>query len=139
MKKITKDILLSVLWILCLVLVVSLQIERLKELWEKWMLISLTIILVLLYMKNVSRVKYYTLNDDFLVIRQIFSKPKQHSMKTVSAWTENQYELLGFKTTCEIVLKTTDGVKINLFKTNSKDFDKLSDYLNENIPEAFEN
>lgn len=138
MKHITKDIILNIAWILCFSLLAYVQIERLKEPWEKSLFAALSIITVLLFIKNVSRIKYYTLIDDVLTIRQIFSKPKQYSLKTISGWSENQYELLGFKTGRNIILKTKEGSKINLVKRNSKDFEKLSDYLNENFPESFE-
>lgn len=138
MKHIRKDIILIVVWTLCISLLASVYIDREKELLKKLVLILLVIILVLLHIKNVSRTKYFTLANDVLIIRQMFSKQKQYSLKDVSGWTENHYELLGFKTGREIILKTKEGTKIYLFKRNSKDFEKLSDYLNDNIPDAFE-
>lgn len=139
MKNIRKDIILIIIWTLCIGLLACVYIDREKELLKKLSLIISVILLVLLYIKNVSRTKYYTVINDVLIIRQMFSKQKQYSLKDVSGWTENQYELLGFKTGREIVLKINKGAKISLFKRNSKDFEKLSDYLNDNISDAFEN
>lgn len=138
MKQTTKNIILIIIWTLSLSLLSFIQMERQKELWERLLLITLVVITVLLYIKNVSRIKYYTLIDDVLIIRQTFSKEKHYSLKTVKSWTETQYHLFGFKTRKELVLKMNEVTKINLFKKNSKDFKKLSDYLNENIPDAYE-
>jgi hypothetical protein len=138
MKQTTKNIILVIIWTLSLGLLSFIQMERQKELWERLLLITLVVITALLYIKNVSRIKYYTLIDDVLIIRQTFSKEKHYSLKNVKAWTENQYHLFEFKTGKEIVLKMNEGTKMNLFKKNSKDFEKLSDYLNENIPDGYE-
>ncbi|MEN2400181.1 hypothetical protein GKZ90_0010355 [Flavobacterium sp. MC2016-06] len=138
MKQTTKNKLLIIVYALVVGLITFLLVERQKELWEKLGLIVLFVILVLLYIKNINRIKYFTLIDDVLIIHQTFSKQKEYSLKAVSGWTENQYQLGEFKTGQEIVLKIKGGTNLNLFKKNSKDFEKLSDYLNENIPEAFE-
>lgn len=135
MNYITKNKVLIIAYALTIALLFSVLIERQKELWGKTGLIVLAIITVLLYIINKS--KYFTLNDDILTVRQTFSKQKQYSLKNVSGWTENHYHLLEIKTSREIVLKMTDGTKINLFKRNSKDFEKLSDYLNENFGEGY--
>jgi hypothetical protein len=137
MEQTSKNKLLIIVYALLLGFITFVAIERQKELCEKLALIVVIITLLLLYIININRIKYYRLIDDVLITRQTFSKQKQYSLKAVSSWTENQYQLLGFKTGREIVLKTKEGTKINLFEKNSKDFEKLSDYLNENIPEAF--
>ncbi|REH01241.1 hypothetical protein [Flavobacterium aquicola] len=137
MNYITKNKVLIIAYALTIALLFSVFIERQKELWGKTGLIVLAIITVLLYIINTNKSKYFTLNDDILTVRQTFSKQKQYSLKNVSGWTENHYHLLEIKTSREIVLKMTDGTKINLFKRNSKDFEKLSDYLNENLSEAY--
>ncbi|MBF4517765.1 hypothetical protein IRZ71_15480 [Flavobacterium sp. ANB] len=138
MKHTITNKLLILLYTLIVGLTFFMLIERQKELWEKLALLALAVIMVLLYIKNTNRIKYFMFVDDVLIISQTFSKQKQYSLKDVSGWTENHYHLLDFKTGREIVLKMKEGTKINLFEKNSKDFEKLSDYLSENFPEAFE-
>lgn len=138
MKHTTTNKLLILLYTLIIGLTFFMLIERQKELWQKLALLALAVIMILLYIKNTNRIKYFTFVDDILIIRQTFSKQKQFSLKAVSGWTENHYHLLDFKTGREIILKMKEGTKINLFEKNSKDFEKVSDYLNENFPEEFE-
>lgn len=138
MKHTTKNKLLVIAYALIVGVTFFMLIERYKELWQKLALIAIALIIVLLYIKNTNRIKYFTLIDDILIIRQTFSKQKQYSLKALSGWTENHYHLLDFKTGREIILKMKEGTKINLFEKNSKDFEKLSDYLNENFPKEFE-
>ena len=139
MEHITKNKLLVVIYAILVSVGAFLLVEREKELWGKLGLMVLAVILIALCIANINRIKYYTLIDDILIIRHTFSKEKQYSLKAVSGWTENHYQLLGIKTGREIVIKINGESKIRLFEKNSKDFEKLSDYLNENSPEAFEN
>jgi hypothetical protein len=139
MKKTTVNKILIIVYSLLVSLTMFWQIDRYKELQAKLALAALALVTILLYSTNVNRINYYTFIDGVLTVWQTFSKQKKYSLKDVSSWSENQYELLGFKTRQVIFLKTKDGTKINLLKKNSKDFEKLSDYLNENFPDAFEN
>lgn len=140
MKQTTKNKILIVVWILVLGLFVFLLIDRPMRIWEKGLIMTLLTITALINIVNTNRkTKDFTLIDDILIIRQLFSKEMQYSLKNVSYWTENQYQLLGFKTRREIIIKTADGILINLFEKNSKDFEKISEYLNSNLPNAFEN
>ncbi|KFF04634.1 hypothetical protein [Flavobacterium reichenbachii] len=137
MEQTAKNKLLIIVYAALVGVVTFLLMERQKELWEKSAVILFAVILVLLHIKNINRIKYYTLHNDVLITRQTFSKQKEYSLKSVLFWTENHYNLMGIKTGREIVLKLNGGTKINLFEKNSKNFEKLSNYLNENIPEAF--
>jgi hypothetical protein len=140
MKQTTKNKVLIVIWILVLGLFVFLLIDRPMKIWEKVLTMTLLTITALINIVNTNRKnKDFTLIDDILIIRQLFSKEMRYSLKNVSYWTENQYQLLGFKTRREIIIKTADGILINLFEKNSKDFEKISEYLNSNLPNAFEN
>lgn len=139
MEQITKNKLSVILYALVVSILAFLLIKRQNELWEKAAIIILAVLFVVLHTVNRNRVKYYTLINDVLITRQIYSKQKQYSLKNVSSWTENHYHLLGIKTGREIIIKIKGVSKIKLYEKSSKDFEKLSDYLNKNIPEAFEN
>jgi hypothetical protein len=139
MKNITRDKILIIAYALLVGFAFFFLIERQKEVWQKAVALVIGIMIIALYVKNTNRNNYYMLMDDVLIVRQLFSKKKQYNLQSVSSWTENQYELLGIKTGRNIVLSINGGTKINLIKSNSKDFEKLSDYLNENFPDAFEN
>ncbi|WP_165877252.1 hypothetical protein [Flavobacterium sp. 90] len=114
------------------------MIERSEELWQKVVLIIFAVAIMVLYISNTNKILYYKLIDDVLVTRQLFSKEKQYSLKAISSWTETRYHFLDVNTALVIVLNMNGGTKLNLSKRNSKDFEKLSNYLNENIPDAFE-
>ncbi|WP_431244667.1 hypothetical protein ACQ9BO_10575 [Flavobacterium sp. P21] len=133
MKPTTKNKIVLFIYIVTLGLLVFLTIDQVKGSWGKSAFILLSVFTVVLAIINSNRIKYFTLLEDRLIISQTFSKQKQISLKTVIDWNENQYELFGTKTKREIVLKTFDGKKINLFEKNSKDYEMLSDYLNKNI------
>ncbi|MCF6141072.1 hypothetical protein L1S34_07225 [Flavobacterium sp. K77] len=140
MKQSTKNKIRIVVWILLLGLFVFPIMEQSIKLREKVLTITLLIIAALMNILSSNRKKKdFTLLDDILIIRKTFSKEKQYSLKNISFWTENQYQFLGFKTSREIIIKTTEGIFIQLFEKNSKDFDKISEYLNSNLPNAFEN
>jgi len=138
MKKMTRDKLLIVLYILLVSSITFVIIGRSEELWQKVVSIIVAVAIMVLYISNTNRILYYKLIDDVLVTSQIFSKQKQYSLKTVSSWTETQYHLGEVNTSLIIVLNMKEGTKLILSKRNSKDFEKLSNYLNENIPDAFE-
>lgn len=139
MKNITRNKISIIVYALLVGFTFFVLVEREKELWQKAGLLLLAIITVVLYIRNINRINYFTFVDDVLIIRQMFTKQKHYSLETVSSWSETQYELLGIKTRRNIVLRLNEGTKINLFKNHSKDFEKLSDYLNENFSEVFEN
>jgi hypothetical protein len=134
----TKDKLLIVLYILLVSSIAFVIIGRSEELWQKVVSIIVAVAIMVLYISNTNRILYYKLIDDLLVTSQIFSKQKQYSLKAVSSWTETQYHLGEVNTSLIIVLNMKEGTKLILSKRNSKDFEKLSNYLNENIPDAFE-
>ncbi|RKR05361.1 hypothetical protein C8C83_4707 [Flavobacterium sp. 90] len=138
MGKMTKDKLLIVFYILLVSSAAFLMIERSEELWQKVVLIIFAVAIMVLYISNTNKILYYKLIDDVLVTRQLFSKEKQYSLKAISSWTETRYHFLDVNTALVIVLNMNGGTKLNLSKRNSKDFEKLSNYLNENIPDAFE-
>ncbi|TPG37511.1 hypothetical protein [Flavobacterium pectinovorum] len=139
MKNITRNKILIIVYILIVGSTFFFLIEREKEFWRKAALFGLGVTTVVLYIRNINSIIYYRFIDDVLIIRQMFTKQKHYSLQTVSSWSENQYELLGIETGRNIVLSINGGTKIILSKSNSKDFEKLSDYLNENFPDAFEN
>ncbi|PIF34719.1 hypothetical protein CLU81_5380 [Flavobacterium sp. 9] len=138
MKKITKDKLLVVLYSLIVGSTFYMLLDRYQELWQKAALVMLAVITIVLHIRNANRTLYYKLIDDVLVTRQIFSKQKKYCLNAVSSWTETQYHFLEVNTALIIVLNMKEGTKLSLSKRNSKDFEKLSNYLNENIPDAFE-
>jgi len=140
MKQTTKNKISIVVWIVVLGLFVFILINRPMQIWEKVLVItSLTIIALINIVNANKKNKDFILIDDILIIRQTFSKEKQYSLKNISFWTENKYQLLGFKTGREIIIKTASGILINLFEKKSNDFEKLSEYLNSNLPDAFQN
>jgi len=132
----------NIIWILLYTLITSgvifLGIKRFDQLWEKSILVLLGVANVALYIRNIKRTKYFTFIDNVLVINQTFSKQKKYNLKVISGWTENHFHLLGIKTGNEIIINT-EGIKIKLFERNSKDYEKLSDYLNENFSTRYEN
>lgn len=134
----TRDKLLIGLYILLVSSTAFVMIERSEELWVKVVLIILAVVIMVLYISNANRILYYTLIDDVLVTRQIFSEQKEYSLNAVSSWTETRYHLGEVNTALIIILNMNEGIKLILSKRNSKDFEKLSSYLNENIPDAFE-
>lgn len=138
MKKMTKDKLLVVLYSLIVGSTFYMLLDRYQELWQKAALVMLAVITIVLHIRNANRTLYYKLIDDVLVTRQILSKQKKYSLNAVSSWTETQYHFLEVNTALIIVLNMKEGTKLSLSKRNSKDFEKLSNYLNENIPDAFE-
>lgn len=140
MKQTTKNKISIVVWIVVLGLFVFILINRPMQIWEKGLVMTLLTITALINIVNANKKnKDFILIDDILIIRQTFSKEKQYSLKNISFWTENKYQLLGFKTGREIIIKTASGILINLFEKKSNDFEKLSEYLNSNLPDAFQN
>jgi hypothetical protein len=105
------------------------------ELWEK---IAITVGWISIAFFNMKREiknrKDLKLVGDNLIIKTAFSNEKQHNLKNISSWTENHYYLLGFKTRRQLLLNQLNGNKINLIDYNSKDFERVSDYLNDNLP-----
>lgn len=139
-KQTTKNKISIVVWIFVLGLFVFILINRPMQIWEKGLVMTLLVITALINIFNTNKKnKDFILIDDILIIRQTFSKEKQYSLKNISFWTENKYQLLGFKTGREIIIKTASGILINLFEKKSNDFEKLSEYLNSNLPDAFQN
>jgi len=139
-KQTTKNKISIVVWIFVLGLFVFILINRPMQIWEKGLIMTLLVITALINIFNTNKKnKDFILIDDILIIRQTFSKEKQYSLKNISFWTENKYQLLGFKTGREIIIKTASGILINLFEKKSNDFEKLSEYLNSNLPDAFQN
>ncbi|WP_337965715.1 hypothetical protein [uncultured Flavobacterium sp.] len=139
MKDTTKKKLEVILYALLMGLLFYLFKDRYKELSQKIGYLIIPVFSVIMYGVNANRILYFNLVDDVLITRQIFSKQKQYSLKAVSSWTETQYNLGEVNTSLVIALKMNEGTKLRLSKRNSKDFEKLSSYLNENIPDAFEN
>jgi hypothetical protein len=48
-------------------------------------------------------------------------------------WSENHYSLLGFKTYNIIKIETENGEKVSLTEKETKDYDKVFNYLNDNF------
>jgi|GEM_PF-2661581 len=139
-KQTTKNKISIVVWIFVLGLFVFILINRPMQIWEKGLIMTLLVITALINIFNTNKKnKDFILIDDILIISQTFAKEKQYSLKNISFWTENKYQLLGFKTGREIIIKTASGILINLFEKKSNDFEKLSEYLNSNLPDAFQN
>lgn len=138
MKDTTKNKLGILIYVLLVGTMFYLLKDRSEELWQKIALIVVPVFMIIMYTRNIDGILYYNVVDDVLITRQTFSKQKQYSLKAVSSWTETQYHLGEVNTALIIVLNMKEGTKLSLFKRNSKDFEKLSNYLNENIPDAFE-
>ena len=114
------------------------QIEKSEKLWEKLIIIFFVIGMITILILKVKKEKYFKLINDNLIIRQIFSNQKVYNLKSVLSWTENHYIFFGIKTKNEITINI-EGKKIRLFDKNSKDYGELSDYLNENLSDRYEN
>jgi hypothetical protein len=131
----------NVIWIILYILITSglifLGIKRFDQLGEKIILILLGVANMILYITNIKRIKYFTFIENTLVINQTFSKQKIYNIKGISGWTENHFNLLGIKTAKEIIINI-EGIKIKLYERNSKDYEKLSNYLNENFSARYE-
>ena len=132
----------SIFWILLFTLMMSVllfpQIEKSEKLWEKLIIIFFVIGMITIQILKVKKEKYFKLINDNLIIHQIFSNQKVYNLQSVSSWTENHYIFFGIKTKNEITINI-EGKKIRLFDKNSKDYGKLSDYLNENLSDRYEN
>ncbi len=94
---------------------------------------------IVFYIRHIKRIKYFSIGDGTLIIDQTFSEQKKYNLAEIAKWSENHYHFLGIKTSNEIVIITTAGEKIKLPEKNSRDFEKLSDYLNEKFPSKYEN
>ena len=128
------------IWVLVISLFSYLLIKRTADLNEKIVIMILIIILAFLNIKNANtNNKEFSLIDDILVIKQTFSREKKYNIKNLSNWNETQYHFLGFRTNRIIIIKTESGKEIKLIKNESKNFEKLSNHLNENYLNKFKN
>jgi uncharacterized protein YozE (UPF0346 family) len=134
MKQSTKIKIQIIIWALFIGLITSTIINRPMELWEK---ISIPFCWVLIAFLNIKREiknrKDLKLIGDNLIIKTAFSKESHFNLKHISSWTENHYYLLGFKTSRQLLLKQPNGKTIYLIDYNATDFEKISDYLNDNL------
>jgi len=140
MKQTTKNKIEILIWILLLGFNFLYIANKSIEVWEKGVIMIGWIVIALLNLNRMNkRYKDLTLIDDILITIDTFSNEKQYNLKTVLGWTEIHYQTMGFKTGREIILRTASGEKVNFFDSNSEGFEKLSDYLNENLPSSYEN
>ncbi len=104
------------------------------EFWKKETLLVLLIAMAFLnILRNIKNNKDFSLSKDSLLIQQTFSKEKIYNLKNISDWNEYNYHLFGFKTGSKLILELNDGNSIELNKVNSKEYEKLLKYLNENL------
>lgn len=140
MKQTTKSKLYITPWILSLGFNFLSVENQCIGVWEKWIIMICWLVIIALNIKRINEhYKDLTLIDDILIVRDTFKKEKQYNLKTVLSWTENHYQCMGFNTGSEIILRTSSGIKINLWGKKSEGFEKLSDYLNENLSDKYEN
>ena len=95
----------------------------------KTLLVLLIAMAFLNILRNIKNNKDFSLSKDSLLIQQTFSKEKIYNLKNISDWNENNYHLFGFKTGSKLILELNDGNSIELNKVNSKDYEKLLNYL----------
>ncbi|GEL11540.1 hypothetical protein FGL01_22790 [Flavobacterium glycines] len=138
MTQTTKNILQIILVTLLLSVLIFAFTERSNQLWKKTALILMGLAFIILEIRRIKRIKYFNLIENDLIINQTFSDQKRYDLKAISSWTENHYNLLGIKTGNEIIINI-EGEKIRLFERNSKDYEKLSDYLNDKLSAKYEN
>lgn len=115
-------------------------LERQSSFHEK--LITLLFLLlfgILNFLASVRNNIDFKVEEDILFIKKTFSKEEQYSTKNIKGWCENEYRFLGIKTKSVIILKTESGKTIRLRKKGSKNYEALSDYLNDNLSEKYEN
>ena len=136
MKQKTRNIALIIVWIIFLG-IYSYYIffsSNSLEFWEKETLLALLVVAAFLNIRRgIKNNKDFTLSKDSVIIEQTFSKEKIYNLKNISNWNEYNYHLFGFKTGSKLILELNDGNSIELNKVNSKEYEKLLKYLNENL------
>ncbi len=135
----TKNIIRIILLILLNGILVYLYVNNLTQNLLKILMILAALVNIVFYIRHIKRIKYFSIGDGTLIIDQTFSEQKKYNLAEIAKWSENHYHFLGIKTSNEIVIITTAGEKIKLPEKNSRDFEKLSDYLNEKFPSKYEN
>ncbi|MDJ1495705.1 hypothetical protein QNI19_22405 [Cytophagaceae bacterium DM2B3-1] len=106
---------------------------------ERMVLTILWLVLTFLTVqRSISHHKQFFLEEDVLVIKLLFKKEKRYLLHNIQSWKELNYTSLGFaKDRRAIHINLHDGKRIELIdKYNQVEFEKLSDYLNENFPEV---
>lgn len=134
----TKNIVKIILLILLNGILVYLYVNNLNQNVLKILMILAALVNIVFYIRQIKRIKYFSIGDGTLIIDQTFSEQKKYNLAEIAKWSENHYHFLGIKTSNEIVIITTAGEKIKLPEKNSRDFEKLSEYLNENYPTRYE-
>jgi hypothetical protein len=82
----------------------------------------------------VGRFRSFSLQGDELMIRQMLRKEKKYNLQLIESWEEYTYSFLGYSTGQKILLKTQDGLEIELLDEGSPtEYEKLSQYLNRNF------
>ena len=133
MKQTKKNKISIFMWIMLIGFCTYIFIESQMNVWEKLFSIIGSLTTALLNIKRSIRVnKDFSLINDILVIEQTFSKKREYDLKNLLNWTQTRYHILGIQTSCHILIKTENEKEIILWKNEPKDFEKLSNYLNEN-------
>ena len=133
MKQTKKNKISIFMWIMLIGFCTYIFIESQMNVWEKLFSIIGSLTTALLNIKRSIRVnKDFSLINGILVIEQTFSKKREYDLKNLSNWTQTQYHILGIQTRNYILIETENEKEIILWKNEPKDFEKLSNYLNEN-------
>ena len=129
-------------WILLLIGYVFIYVNMdTMSAWEKGLSIGMLVVTALLNVRStITQNKDFIVMDDELIVRQTFSREKRYSLATIVRWTEHNYRFLGVDTGRKIILETAAGDKIQLHydEDDSANFEKLSDYLNDNLSNRYE-
>ncbi|MDJ1483379.1 hypothetical protein QNI16_22965 [Cytophagaceae bacterium YF14B1] len=106
---------------------------------EKWLLVFLNFITAFLNTRSYIRhLKQFFLEENILVVKLLFQKERRYLLQNIQSWEESNYTSFGLdKDGRAIDIKLQYGKRIDLIdRYNQTEFEKLSEYLNENFQEA---